>query len=147
MGNFIYENDFTPPEIRNFLLATNPYDDYDYNYYGNPKEELKSSFQQEMKKSLIIVHLRYLQPQIDYIDVTYSTWDKFANFGGNFGIFAEITGCTFLGMLNFIILVLKLSTSRAYVKCRSKFQMMLRHVMKKFKEMKKKKVANKKMKV
>lgn len=147
MGNYIYDNDFTPPEIRNFLLATTPYDDYDYDYYGNPKEELKSAFQQEMKNSLIIVHLRYLQPQIDYIDVTYSTWDKFANFGGNFGIFAEITGCTFLGMLNFIILVIKLSASRAYVKCRSKSQIMLRHVMKKFKEMKKKKVANKKMKV
>ena len=34
----------------------------------------------------------------------YTTWDKFANFGGNFGIFAEITGVTFLGMLNLAFL-------------------------------------------
>ena len=34
----------------------------------------------------------------------YTTWDKFANFGGNFGIFAEITGVTFLGVLNLIFL-------------------------------------------
>ena len=98
-----------------------------------------------MENSLIIVHLRYLQPQIDYIDVTYSTWDKFANFGGNFGIFAEITGCTFLGMLNFIILVIKLSTLNVYIKCRTRFQIMLRHTMNKLKEMKKKKVADKKI--
>lgn len=34
----------------------------------------------------------------------HTTWDKFANFGGNFGIFAEITGVTFLGMLNLAFL-------------------------------------------
>ena len=63
-----------------------------------------------LKKSedLIIVHLRILKPEIKVIDAKYSTMDKFANFGGNFGIFAEITGCSFLGMLNFLILLFKL---------------------------------------
>ena len=39
-----------------------------------------------------------------HAQVIYTTWDKFANFGGNFGIFAEITGVTFLGVLNLIFL-------------------------------------------
>ena len=51
---------------------------------------------------------RVLKPEIKVIDAKYSTLDKFANFGGNFGIFAEITGCSFLGMVNFLILLFKL---------------------------------------
>jgi len=39
-----------------------------------------------------------------HAQVIYTTWDKFANFGGNFGIFAEITGVSFLGVLNLIFL-------------------------------------------
>ena len=46
----------------------------------------------EMYKDLIIIHLRFMQPQFNQIDVKQTTMDKFANFGGNFGIFAEITG-------------------------------------------------------
>ena len=57
---------------------------------------------------LIIIHLRFLDPEIDLVSLRYSVLDKFANFGGNFGIFAEITGCSFLGMLNFIILLFKI---------------------------------------
>ena len=41
-----------------------------------------------------------MKPKIDVLDVKYSIWDKFANVGGNFGIFAEIVGCSFLGLLN-----------------------------------------------
>ena len=47
-------------------------------------------------------------PSVEITDVKYTVFDKFANFGGNFGIFAEITGCSFLGMLNFLILLMKL---------------------------------------
>ena len=61
-----------------------------------------------MSQDLIIVHWRIRKPEIKVIDAKYSTLDKFANFGGNFGIFAEITGCSFLGMVNFLILLFKL---------------------------------------
>ena len=57
---------------------------------------------------LIIIHLRFLDPEIDLVSLRYSVLDKFASFGGNFGIFAEITGCSFLGILNFCILFLKM---------------------------------------
>ena len=76
-------------------------------------------------KSSVIIHVRFFDPEIDLIDVSYSTWDKFANFGGNFGIFAEITGCSFLGMLNFVILVVKFISSRMFMKCKSKIRMWL----------------------
>ena len=70
--------------------------------------------------SMIIVHLRFLPPEIDYVDVTYSIWDKFANFGGNFGIFAEITGASFLGMLNLFILIMKLISYITFSTCKEK---------------------------
>ena len=56
----------------------------------------------------IIVELTFWKPEFNIIDLKYNIFDKFANFGGNFGIFAEITGCSFLGMLNFFILLFKL---------------------------------------
>ena len=65
-----------------------------------------------MASDLVIIHWRILKPQINVVDAKYTLLDKFANFGGNFGIFAEITGCSFLGMLNFLILLCKLTLFR-----------------------------------
>ena len=71
---------------------------------GNDFKERQS----DMANDLVIVHWLILEPEINVIDAKYSIDDKIANFGGNFGIFAEITGCSFLGMLNFLILLFKL---------------------------------------
>ena len=62
----------------------------------------------EHAADLVIIHWRILEPEVKVIDAKYSLFDKFANFGGNFGIFAEITGCSFLGLVNFLILLFKL---------------------------------------
>ena len=56
---------------------------------------------------IVVVHVRFLAPDVYSVELRHSVWDKFANFGGNFGIFAEITGCSFLGILNCAILILK----------------------------------------
>ena len=77
------------------------------NEYPNYKLDLQDGLS-EMAKDLVIIHFRILEPEINVIDAKYSIDDKIANFGGNFGIFAEITGCSFLGMLNFLILLFKL---------------------------------------
>ena len=45
-------------------------------------------------RNLIIVHLRFLKPQVDLIDSKYTIICKFANFGGIFGIFSQLTGCS-----------------------------------------------------
>ena len=56
---------------------------------------------------MIIVHLNFRQPEIDKINAKYTWLDNFAQFGGNFGIFAELTGCTFLGLLNICFFMIK----------------------------------------
>ena len=62
----------------------------------------------EMLKDMVVVHLKILKPKVQVIDAKYSMLDKFASFGGKFGIFAQITGCSFLGILNFLLLLFKL---------------------------------------
>ena len=61
----------------------------------------------DMLQDVIVVHLRFLQPKVDEISPKYSVMDKFANFGGNYGIFAELTGCSFIVVLNFFLILFK----------------------------------------
>ena len=75
---------------------------------GNNFKKLR----RDLQKHLIIVHLKFGQPKMYLNDAKYTLLDKFANFGGNFGIFAEITGCSFLGLLNIFILAMKLLFSQ-----------------------------------
>ena len=69
------------------------------------------SYQRERAVKLlqtsIIVHLKFMKPEIDFIDVKYSTMDKLATFGGNFGIFEMISGWSLFGILNLILLTCK----------------------------------------
>ena len=70
----------------------------------------------KMARDLVIVHFRIMEPKIDVIDAKYSTFDKIASFGGKFGIFTQITGCSFLVMLKFLILLFKLIFSPSKIK-------------------------------
>ena len=71
------------------------------------------SFQRsQMYQNAIIVHLNFLKPDIVLLDVKYSLLDKLANFGGKFGIFAQLTGCSLLGILNIFVVVIKCVFSR-----------------------------------
>ena len=57
--------------------------------------------------------------EISLIDVKYTTMDRFASFGGNYGIFAEITGCSLLGLLSIVILTYKLLLNKVKIFFRS----------------------------
>ena len=81
-------------------------------YIGNLGEKINA----DLLEKTIVVHVTLLTPQIDLVDLEYTIWDKFANFGGNFGIFAEITGIHFLGVMNGIILAIKLLSSKTLSK-------------------------------
>ena len=81
-----------------------------YKNFGFPADSWQRR-QALVYKDIIIVHLRIMPPEMDLHDVKYTILDKFANFGGNYGIFAEITGCSFLPLLNFFIILFKLLTS------------------------------------
>ena len=63
----------------------------------------------EMYKNLIIIRLKFMPPKdMSYIDVKYTLMDRVASFGGKFGIFAQLTGCSLLGLLSLTIVILKL---------------------------------------
>ena len=64
--------------------------------------------QKLMMNDAIIIQLKFQKPEIVAIGIKYTTDDKIAKFGGTFGIFSQLTGCTFLGLLNIIAIVLKL---------------------------------------
>ena len=66
----------------------------------------------DLAKRAAIVTLNFYPPEIDIVDVQYTFWDKFATVGGNYGIFAEITGISFLGVLNFTLLIAKLISTK-----------------------------------
>ena len=62
----------------------------------------------KMYKNVIIIHMKFMAPEIDLVDVKYTLMDKIANFGGNFGIFVEITGWSLLGFINLVLLMFKI---------------------------------------
>ena len=104
-GNYLFDflmnSTFMDPAVVNFEAIKRDYPD-----------PLNLGVKTPLSRTMIIVHFRYIEPEMDYVDLTYTVWDKFANLGGNFGIFAEITGISFLGMLNAVILILKLASMK-----------------------------------
>ena len=80
-----------------------------YNLDECMSQQSKSSKEQraEMYKNAIIVNLRFMEPEVDMVDVKYTLMDKIANFGGKFGIFAQLTGWSLLGILNLCLVLFK----------------------------------------
>ena len=62
-----------------------------------------------LRRNMIIVRIRFQTSKVDMtlLDAKYTLSDKIANFGGMFGIFAELTGCTLLGLINICLLFFK----------------------------------------
>ena len=53
--------------------------------------------------------MKFMAPKVDLIDVKYTPMDKMAMFGGNFGIFVEITGWSLIGFLNLLVIITKIA--------------------------------------
>ena len=68
---------------------------------------------EHMNKNMIIVHLEFPSSKVDMtILESRFTWsDQIATFGGIFGIWAELTGFSFLGIINLFFIVIKLLLS------------------------------------
>ena len=62
---------------------------------------------QHFMNNIIIVRLRYKNSEVEMtkLDVRTTATDKIANFGGTFGIWAELTGCSLLGLINLICII------------------------------------------
>ena len=52
-----------------------------------------------------------MDPTIHEITPKYTVGDMIGNFGGQFGLFEQVTGASFLGILNLMILLFKLMFS------------------------------------
>ena len=61
----------------------------------------------KMYKNAIIIHLTFMKPEVELVDVKYTFMDKISNFGGKFGIFAQLTGWSLIGIINLCIVLLK----------------------------------------
>ena len=80
-----------------------------FNAYGYPYDRSKyyEWLHYQRHKKLIIVHLEFQKPKFKKIDLKYTPMDKIANFGGKFGIFAQITGCSLLAIIKIILIIIK----------------------------------------
>ena len=60
-------------------------------------------------KSIIVIKLKYKSPEIEttVLNARTTLTDKIANFGGTFGIWAELTGCSLLGFINMLMILMK----------------------------------------
>ena len=61
----------------------------------------------KMYQNAIILHLKFMKPEVELFDVKYAPMDKISNFGGKFGIFAQLTGWSLIGIINLCIVLLK----------------------------------------
>ena len=88
----------------------------EYDGYGNGKRKVSPYFKiaRNLMSNIIIVRLKYKSSEIEMnkLDVRTTTTGKIANFGGTFGIWAELTVCSLLGLINLIILSFKLLFKR-----------------------------------
>ena len=80
--------------------------------HKDSKREKSSCYQRakELAKGLIIVRLQYKSSEVEMnmLEVRTTITDKIANLGGTYGIWAELTGCSLLGIINLIIISCKL---------------------------------------
>ena len=65
------------------------------------------------REKLTIINLRFLQPNFHYVDTKYTFLDKIANFGGKFGLFAQLTGCSLLVIFKIILVTFKTLFTKA----------------------------------
>ena len=62
-----------------------------------------------LAKNIIIVHMKFPSSKVDMtiLESRYALSDQIANIGGIFGVWAELTGFSFLGIINVFLIVLK----------------------------------------
>ena len=78
-------------------------------------EKVLTNYSKQAKtiaSNVIIVHLKFPSSNVDMtiLDARYTWSDQIASFGGIFGIWGELTGFTFLGIINMCLILVKLFT-------------------------------------
>ena len=83
---------------------------HDFDSEGITMNTSEFKMAQTYLDNMIIVRLHYKSSEVEMtkLEVRTTTTDKIANFGGTFGIWAELTGCSLLGLINLLIILFKL---------------------------------------
>ena len=84
-----------------------------FNTFASQNKYCYDMIQQTRGQRLIVVHLRFLKPKVTLIDLKYSSLDKIANFGGKFGLFAQLTGCSLLAIFKIVFIMFKVIFSQS----------------------------------
>ena len=65
---------------------------------------------EKMNSNIIIIRLKFKSSEVEMTvsDARYTLSDKIANFGGTFGIWAELTGFSLLGIINIFLILFKI---------------------------------------
>ena len=63
-----------------------------------------------MLRNMIILRVRFSDYEVDMTvqDSRTTLSDKIANLGGTYGIWAELTGCSLLGIINIFLIMMKI---------------------------------------
>ena len=63
-----------------------------------------------MTQNMIIIKLQFKSPEVELtvLDSRSTVSDKIAKLGGTFGIWAQLTGCTLLVLINVFVIIMKL---------------------------------------
>ena len=62
-----------------------------------------------MTQNMIIIKLQFKSPEVELtvLDSRSTVSDKIAKLGGTFGIWAQLTGCTLLVLINVFVIIMK----------------------------------------
>ena len=77
-------------------------------FYPSNHQSFDEIYPDLSNSELIVVHLKFKQPEINIIEPKYSIFDMIGTFGGQLGILEKLTGASFLGMINLLIIFVKL---------------------------------------
>ena len=91
------ENKFLEPLINNITWPPNSEESTIY-------QKIKA-----LSKNLIVIHITYKTNDVELtvLDSRTTFSDKIAKFGGTFGLWAQLTGCSLIVLINLCVIFLK----------------------------------------
>ena len=85
---------------------------------GKGSRYVNTHFQrvQTLSKNMLIIRMKFKSPNVDttVLDSRTTLSDKIANFGATFGIWAELTGFSLLGIINILVILIKVMLKFVY---------------------------------
>ena len=90
----------------------------EYGDYGKLLIGKRFKRMQSLMRNIVIVRIVYSSSVIDMdiLDARSTFSDKIAKFGGTYGIWSQLTGCSFLGLIHLLIILIKIILLKTFTK-------------------------------